>query len=64
MEGLKKFLQKHNYSYRASLLLGIVVVVVAAHLPFLGSLFASIIVLTGLGLIVQRAQASWRFGQA
>ena len=46
-----------------SLLLGIVAVVVASHLPFLGPLFAVVIVLTGLGLLVQHAQASWRLAQ-
>jgi cytoskeletal protein CcmA (bactofilin family) len=48
----------------ASLLLGIVVVVAAAHLPFLGPLFGIVIILTGLGLIVQQAQASWNIGRA
>ena len=45
------------------LLVGIVVVVAAAHLPFLGPLFAIVIVLTGLGLLVQDAQARWRLGR-
>ena len=47
-----------------SLLLGIVVVVAAAHLPFLGPLFAIVIVMTGMGLLVQHAQASWRMARA
>ena len=47
-----------------SLLLGVVVVVAAAHLPFLGPLFGIVIVLTGLGLLVQRAQAALGFGRA
>ncbi len=47
-----------------SLLLGIVIVVGASHLPFLGPLFAIVIVLTGLGLLVQRANTTWRLDRA
>jgi len=48
----------------ASLLLGVVVVVTAAHIPFLGPLFGIVIVLTGLGLLVQHAHTSWRLAHA
>ena len=47
-----------------SLLLGVLVVVAAIHLPFLGPLCAIVIVLTGLGLLVQQAQAAFGFGRA
>ncbi len=46
-------------SFALSLLVGVAVVGVVAHLPFVGIPIHVLVVLTGLGLIVRRAFAAW-----
>ncbi len=46
-------------SFALSLLVGVVVVAVVAHLPFVAIPVHVLVVLTGLGLIVRRATAAW-----
>ena len=45
-----------------SLLVGLVVVVVGMNLPFLGGLVRLLVVLTGLGLLVDAVRHGWRRG--
>ncbi len=46
-------------SFGLTLLTGLVILIVASHLPFLGGLVWVIAVLTGMGLLVDRARAAW-----
>ncbi len=46
-------------SFGVSLLVGIAVVAIVGHLPFLGPLVQALVLLTGLGLVVRRALRAW-----
>jgi len=46
-------------AFGLTLLTGMVILVVASHLPFLGGLVRIIAVLTGMGLLVDRARSAW-----
>jgi cytoskeletal protein CcmA (bactofilin family) len=51
-------------SFALALLLGLLVVGVLGHLPFLGVLVQAIVILTGVGLLVGRAREVWRIRTA
>jgi cytoskeletal protein CcmA (bactofilin family) len=46
-------------SFGLALLVGLLIVVLAIHLPFLGGLVRILAILTGLGLLVERARLAW-----
>jgi hypothetical protein len=46
-------------AFGLTLLTGLVILVFASHLPFLGGLVRVIAVITGMGLLVERARAAW-----
>ncbi|MGI9657376.1 MAG: zf-HC2 domain-containing protein [Gaiellaceae bacterium] len=48
------------YAFGASLFLGLVIVVVAANLPYLGGLVAVLVLLTGFGLCLMSIYQAWR----
>ena len=50
---------ERSRSFAVSLLVGLVVVGVVAHLPFVAVPVHVLVILTGLGLIVRRAWAAW-----
>jgi anti-sigma factor RsiW len=47
-------------SFGLALLAGLLVVLVVVHLPWLGWLVHAVVILTGLGLLVERARHAWR----
>jgi anti-sigma factor RsiW len=49
-----------SHAFGLALLVGLTVVIVAIELPFLGAPVTVLIVLTGLGLLVERARHAWQ----